>query len=205
VEQQENVVELGFTFRLLDDFGKCCPHLYGPDDQFWRRTAFRSLFGFFEAWTSVMSNHLVPDALREHGDTLIKTDADRQYVYALLKATQPGEWTLTDQGEGKLRPRKLGFLPLLKATVRMSLFIRGVPKGEADKQFSHAIWGQISRAVKVRDRITHPHVHEDVYVSDDDVACLKAVSGWLSSFIATVKFPATPARYADDSENSEVD
>jgi hypothetical protein len=202
MDQPEQVIEIGFTHHLLEDFGKCCEGLFGPEAQFWRRAAFRSLFGFLEAWMSVNRNHFIPEMIREHGVRLLNAPEDREYVGRLLAATDPVAWTLTHKGEGAPLKRKLKFIPLLKANVRLARFVSGVPRAEVEGQFGQAVWGEVSKAVKVRDRLTHPHVHEDVLVGDEDVRCLQAVNDLMFKLLASLTFPKTPARYNDSSEES---
>jgi hypothetical protein len=200
MDEKGPVIELGFTFHLLDDFKKCCGNLQGPDAQFWRRMAFRSLFGFLEAWMSINRQYFVPDMLRDHHERLLKTEEERAYVGTLLASTDPIEWMLNDNGLGYSRRRKLRFLPLLKAVVRLLHFVDGKTKAEADRHLGLACWSDIRRAIKIRDRITHPHVHEDVLIGDDDVRCLLTVSSWLTDFQRSIRLPDAPARYNDCSE-----
>jgi hypothetical protein len=191
-------IELGFTLRLLDDFGKSCEGMNGPDAQFWRRNAVRSLFGFLEAWMSVSRNHMVPDILRSHGDQLLKTDEDRAYISGLLAATDSHEWLLNDKGEGERHKRKLKFLPLLKASFRLILFVGGVSKDGLAQIFSSSDWQKLREAVKVRDRLMHPHVHDDIFVTDEEVMCIQAVTNLMCGMWSRLKLPKCPAVYNDE-------
>jgi hypothetical protein len=201
VGKSGEVIELGFTFHLLDDLMRCIPHVHGPEKQFWRRTAFRSLFGFLEAWMSVNRTHMVPDALREFGDLLLKTEEDRDYVAGLLGATSSFEWTLADNGSAEWNKRKLRFLPCLKANVRLGLFISGVSREETSRRLGQTLWQDLKHAVKVRDRITHPHEHNDVLVTDDDIQALtRIVAGW-QEIITAIKYPSSAEKYDDGSDD----
>src|SRR4051794_24874073 len=100
MSDQKNTIEIGFTMRLLDDLEYCVKGLAtdGPEEQFWRRTAYRTLFGYLEAWMSVNRRHMVPDLLRDHIDTILTTEEDVRYAQAIIKATAPTEWVLNEKG-----------------------------------------------------------------------------------------------------------
>lgn len=198
MEQPGQVIELGFTMRLMDDFKRSCEGMYGPDAQFWRRSAVRSLFGFLEAWMSVTRNHMVPDVLRAHGDRLLKTDEDRAYIDGLLAATDPYEWILNEKGESERQKQKLRFLPLLKANFRMILFVGGVTRDELAPCFGSSEWQKLREAVKVRDRLMHPHVNDDVFVTDEEVKCILSVTDLMCSMWSRLKLPDIPEVYNDE-------
>jgi hypothetical protein len=199
--QPERLIEIGFTNELLDDFNRARRGMSGPEAQFWRRVAYRSLFGFLEAWMSVNRDHFIPDILQDHRDRLVKTPEDQRSVGSLLAATDPEEWGLTDQGLGEPKKRKLRFLPQLKANVRLAMFVSGVPREEVERQLRQGALTQVGKAVKVRDRITHPHAHEDIIVGDEDVRSLHALAGLMQGVLNAFKPPQTPAGYNDSTED----
>jgi hypothetical protein len=181
-------IELGFTLRLLEDVGKCIPHWHGEDAQFWRRAAYRGLFGFLEAWMAVARNHYVPDMIRERGDSLLPDDETKRYVGGLLVATDYHETVLNDKGEFDIKKRKHRFKPFVKAVMRLFLIVGGKAKDEIDAVFTQPGWHSLVEAVKVRDRLTHPHEHSDVFVADNDLKHLDVVLQWLiNSNLSAVK------------------
>ena len=205
MDQSKNLIEVGFTFDLLADYQRARSQLDGPDGQFWRRTAFRSAFAFLEAWMSVNRDHMIPDAIRVRGDSFLKTEEDRQYFEGLLAATDPVEWTLTDKGTGKRVERKTAFLPLLKAIIRLAFCVNGAQREEVDRLFGCAEWEKLRSAVRVRDRLTHPHEHADLTVSDDDVSCLLGFADWMAQrIIRAVRYGDLPARYDDGERTADA-
>jgi hypothetical protein len=203
-ETNGQVIEIGFTMHLLDDLRRSIEGMQTPgkDQQFWRRTAFRSLFGFLEAWISVNRRYMIPDMLRDHHDALITSVDDAAYVQALIKATDPVEYVLTDKGEGRAQNRKMKFLPQFKAIVRLVMCVSGIAREEVDRQFGNAAWAEIGKAIKVRDRITHPQFHEDAVITDDDIKSLYAVREWLHAFLSNVNYPESPARFDDGEDDA---
>jgi hypothetical protein len=172
-------IELGFTIELLTDIGKCIPHFHEEDAQFWRRAAFRGLFGYLEAWMSVIRQHFVPDMIRDHLQIIAPDDDTRKYIAGLLAATDPVHHLLNDKGESYTRNRKLHFEQSLKATVRLYLLVSLQTREEIDEFFKKPEWALLVRAVKVRDRLMHPQRHEDIMVSEQDVDDFSAVLRFL--------------------------
>ncbi len=202
-DQPTQIVELGFTLHLQTDYIRCAEGMFVEDEkdrQFWRRMACRSLFGWLESVISVSRSHFVLDLFRVRHEELLKDDESKTYFMGIHLATDPYEWSLEDNGTGKKRKRKLRFIPTLKAVVRMLLFLSRVPKAEVEKQFGTDDWQRIKQAVGVRDRITHPHKHEDAFVSDDESRCLMNVAIWFLSFIKSLDFSGTSENYSNEAD-----
>lgn len=172
------VIELDFTISLLKDIEKCIPNFHKEDGQFWRRTAFRGMFGFLEAWMSVNRRYFVPDMLRDHLKEILTECVTGEYISGLLASTALEEYLLNEKGEFDTKKRKLRFVPCLKANIRLYFIVNRKTKEEINSFFQKPEWAMVLQALKVRDRLTHPQYNGDIIVSDED----------LQNFAAAVRF-----------------
>ena len=109
VNPPADMIELGFVYHLLNDVSECVPHWNGEKAQFWRRTAYRALFGFLEAWVSTTRDHL-PHAIRENLVGIVTTPEVGEVIRGLLAATNPISYELKESGLFYRKNRKLRFL-----------------------------------------------------------------------------------------------
>ncbi len=173
----------GYAADLLQDFIKTFPYWFGPDEQFWRRTAVRAAFGAIEGWCSWVRADMPPlvEGLRAAG---LLAPGEEQKAAELFMATDRHEMALDDKGLPRKQMRKASFRPMFRATVRLYSLGCGVGSGCADRHFSKDGWTQLQVAVKVRDRVTHPHEPNDILVSQDDLYAVREGMNW---FIELVK------------------
>jgi len=172
-----------YATELLRDFTKTFPYWFGPDEQFWRRNAVRAAFGAIEGWCSYIRANTQPtvEAIKAAG--LLAPEEERKAT-ELFMATDRNEIALDDKGLPRKQKRKTSFRPMFRATVRLYCLGCAVGSGYADKHFSKDGWTQLQLAVKVRDRVTHPHESNDIVVSHDDLYAVREGMNW---FIELVK------------------
>jgi hypothetical protein len=174
------------------------PYWFGPDEQFWRRTAVRAAFGAIEGWCSWIRAEMPPlvEGLRAAG---VLAPEEEQKAAALFKATDRHEIALDDKGLPRKQNRKTSLRPMFRAMVRLYSLGRAIGSGYADKHFSKDGWTQLQLAVKVRDRLTHPHGANDILVSQDDLYAVREGINW---FIELVKdIDAEHARFMEALKN----
>ena len=116
----------------------------------------RSAFATIEAWIYVMKQI----ALRSHPDPNCRTISEAERAFA-----QEQEYKLTDQGDVETRRTKISLAPNLRFAFKLLSKACSVPF-ELDLSGSES--QSFKRAIKIRDRITHPKTVSDINISDED-------------------------------------
>jgi hypothetical protein len=174
-----------FAGELLQDFSKTFPYWFGPDERFWRRTAVRAAFGAIEGWCSYVRAAMPPmvEAIKRAG---LLAPEEEEKAAELFMATDRHEIALDDKGLPRKQKRKTSFRPMFRATVRLYCLGCGVGSGSADKHFSQDGWTQLQLAVKVRDRVTHPHEPNDIVLSHDDLYAVREGMNWFMQLVTDI-------------------
>jgi hypothetical protein len=181
-----------FAVELLDDFLKTRGHWAGRDAQFWRRAGVRALFGSLEAWCSFMrSSSCVLIAKRKEAGLLPAGEEER--ARELVLATDRHEVTVNEQGLPIKRHRKVSFRPRLRAVIRLNCLAWGLSSTYADRHFGEASWQALSAAIKIRDRITHPHEPADINVSDADLDQVCQAWDWFADLFKDIETATSEA------------
>jgi hypothetical protein len=132
-----------------------------------RRMYVRSVFATIEAWIYVMKQM----ALAAHPDPECPTISESERAFA-----QEQEYRLTDSGDVEIRRAKISLEVNLRFAFK--LFAKsGYVSSELDVSGSE--WQTFRRAIKIRDRITHPKSVSDLNISDDDFKDATAGLGWI--------------------------
>ena len=166
---QTTAVELkGLLDELLEEFKAI---LKGRDrdklSQSERRLYVRSTFATIEAVIYVMKQI----ALASHPDPKCQTISEADRAFALEQA-----YKLTDSGDVEARPTKIA----LEANIRFAFKLLAKATSVSDVlDVSGAGWQSFQRAVKVRDRITHPKRVSDLTIADSEYADVSAAFKWL--------------------------
>lgn len=84
-------------------------------------------------------------------------------------------YQVTEQGKITEQTRYLSLLAMIRLTAR----IAGKLARDAKIDFSEASWVGLQRAIKIRNRITHPKSRHDLVLSDDEVKASVAALFWL--------------------------
>jgi hypothetical protein len=166
-----------YVVELLQDVRKSREHWIGADEQFWRRAGVRATFGAIEAWFSYVRAEMY-GLVQVRKDAGLVTAEEELVAADLFTATDRYETVLTDAGIPKRQKRKVGFRPMLRATVRLNCVGRGLSATFSDGHFAKDGWRQLQDAVKVRDRLTHPHGPDDIAVTEDEITNLQAGLEW---------------------------
>src|SRR5260370_39006701 len=125
----------GYAAELLQDFIKTFPYWFGPDEQFWRRTAVRAAFGAIEGGCSWVRSDMPPlvEGLRAAG---LLAPGEEQKAAELFMATDRHETGLDDKGLPRKQKQKTSFRPRVRAMVRLYSLGCGAGSGWSDKQLS---------------------------------------------------------------------
>jgi hypothetical protein len=110
-------------------------------------------------------------ALRMHPDPKCPTISEAERAFA-----QELEYKLTDSGDVETRRTKIS----LEANLRFGFKLlakAGTLPSELDVSGSE--WQSFRRAIKIRDRITHPKSVSDLNISDEDYDDVSVGFGWV--------------------------
>jgi hypothetical protein len=178
--QARSVALSALLEAVRGEIEECAAFLKKSDTQFWRRIGCRSIFASIEALT----NHLKQNALlHTTGEEEFFTDAERM-------ALSDREYTVDDQGDVRERNARIRTLPNILFAYRSFARICG-------QQFivtkDNSGWQALKRAIKVRDRITHPKTANDYQVSDQDIQDANNAWNWFYENMVAVTQPARDA------------
>ena len=154
----ELVEELGTVLK-----GKDKDKLSQPE----RRMFVRSAFATIEAWIYVMKQI----ALVSHPDPKCPTISEAERAFA-----QELEYKLTDSGDVETRRTKISLEANLRFGFKLLAKAVSIP---SELDVSGSEWQSFRRAIKIRDRITHPKSVADLNISDEDYNDLSVGFGWV--------------------------
>jgi hypothetical protein len=150
--------ELGAVLK-----GKHKDNLSQPE----RRMYVRSTFATIEAWIYVMKQM----ALRMHPDPKCPTISEAERAFA-----QEHEYRLTDSGDVETRRAKISLETNLRFGFKLLAKAGSIP---SELNVSGSDWQSFRRAIKIRDRITHPKSVSDLNISDEDYNDVSDGFGWV--------------------------
>jgi hypothetical protein len=157
-------LEIAAELRTLSK-GKHWHKLSQPE----RRMYVRSTFAAIEAWIYVMKQM----ALGWHPDPNCLTISEAERLFA-----QEHEYRLTDSGEVETRRTKISLEANLRFGFKLLAKAGSVP---SVLDVSGSEWQSLKRAIKIRDRITHPKSISDFNISDEDYNDVSVGFGWVLS------------------------
>jgi hypothetical protein len=143
--------------------GKAKDKLSQPE----RRMYVRATFATIEAWIYVMKQI----ALRSHPDPNCRTISEAERAFA-----QEHEYKLTDSGDVEIRRTKISLEANLRFGFKLLAKAGSVPP---ELDVSGTEWQSFKRAIKIRDRITHPKGLSDLNIADEDFNDVTAGFGWV--------------------------
>jgi hypothetical protein len=132
-----------------------------------RRMYVRSAFATIEAWLYVWKRI----ALSAHPDPKCSTISEAERTFA-----QEHEYRLTDSGEVETRRTKISLAANLRFGFKLLAKAASVP---SELDVSGSEWQTFRRAIKIRDRITHPKSVSDLNISDEDFNDVSVGFGWV--------------------------
>ena len=152
-----------------------------------RRMYVRSAFATIEAWIYVMKQI----ALRMHPDPKCPSISEAERTFA-----QEHEYRLTDSGDVETRRTKISLEANLRFGFKLMAKAGSLP---SELDVSGSEWQSFRRAIKIRDRITHPKSVSDLNISDADYNDVSVGFGWV--LISHVKlFTAIMLKAKSESE-----
>jgi len=163
--------------ELSADVGEAKERLLAKDNQFNRRTYIRTFFAFLEGFAYAVRRATI-DLMHVNALKHDKLNIDRLF---LLREETP---TLGHTGKIDLQPQQLPFLPHFAFTLRAFA-------EEQDFEpdfFGDNGWNDLQKAVKIRNRLTHPKKTADCHVSNDDLrTCVNAADWFQKRVMAQLK------------------
>jgi hypothetical protein len=75
---------------------------------------------------------------------------------------------------------------MFRATVRMYCLGMSVGSDFANRHFSLDGWTQLQHAIKVRDRLMHPHEPPDIVVEQDDLYAVRDGMNWYNQLLQDI-------------------
>lgn len=160
-------------YAILDDVLEAEKLLHTSETPFHRRTYIRNVFSGIEGCIWLMKQTCLkakaPDGKRIIGlaDYLILAEV---------------EYDVKDNGTIKTQSRSIKLAHNLRYTINMVNRLIGT---KIDLGVGTASWEDFQKAIKVRNRITHPKTAGDITVSDKEIELCKRVSSWFNTMNAT--------------------
>jgi hypothetical protein len=150
---------------LQADFIKCADELDKDDNPFWRRTLFRTGFAMIEAFNFYFADM----AIKAHSHA-----REARIDITAIGLLNRKRFRLDDEGNlrgSEQRHSLVGFSAFLVKTLADAT-------GVTTDYFQESGWTDLRRAVKVRNRITHPKSPEDMVVAKEEVDALVRGISW---------------------------
>jgi len=172
LQMEEKMLEelkKGFRFfaHLSKDLDQASKLLQENDSQFTRRIYLRSLFAFIEG----NSFHLRQMALAAHNH---RTQCFSNEEIVMLEEKDIG---IKDNGVLKVRKKHIDFATNIRFS--QNSYIKAIGGDQPD--YTSNGWAQLKKALKLRNRITHPRSEEDLNISDDELNVIHEAKEWYSS------------------------
>jgi hypothetical protein len=131
-----------------------------------RRMHVRSISATIEAFIYVWKQ----TALRAHPDPKCPAISEAERAFA-----QEQEYRLADSGDIEIRRTKISLEANLRFAFKLLAKACSVP---FELDLSGSEWPSFRRAIKIRDRITHPKSVSDLNISDEDANDVSEGFGW---------------------------
>jgi len=195
-------------FRILfNEYERARISIQYTDDQFTRRAAIRVFFSTVEG-ENYFRNHWALTIFNEQSKKLstvfLHPDERKDFVkfkepeIAILKGE---EYFLNSNGKAKKQKLRLRFIEnFLFSMAMMAKAIRS----NFELDVGGNGWDSFRKAVKIRDRITHPKNKEDFNVTDEDIEIFnQAVMWYLESQNQLLEMSDNSSKLNDSSNNSK--
>ena len=156
-----------------EDIAECSRWLKSSgDSQFWRRVAYRTVFASIEALVS----HLKQSAI------LFSFHDDEVFSPAEQLAMRDQDFEVDEKGRVVERNAKIRFLP----NVCFAFRVFAVATAKDFQIVKDSGWDALTRAVKVRDRITHPKSAAAYTISDEEIKWMQDGWRWFGETLVAV-------------------
>jgi len=182
VEKLHMNVELSELFSMVKILAEDADHARAVMDQehtdYSRRVYVRAVFAWIEGVCFLMRQYVLRERLREP----ISADAIPELA-ALMEDT----YTVNDAGQVKISDLRTPTPNNLIFSILALSHARGFPL-QIDKSGKN--WQDYRRALKIRDRITHPKTAEALKITDEELQVIRETHGW---FCINLKFALNAA------------
>jgi hypothetical protein len=157
--------------ELLNDVITSDKMVAENDSQFTRRVFLRNLFSLLEA-----NLHMTRKKLAER--ISIQFQAEGYTILPILTMLLDYSPEFADSGKRiRLKHQSGDILTLARFIVKLYVYLTNVTKD----YFGDQGWASFQSMVHVRNRITHPKSQEDIHISDDDLASIRAANAWFKT------------------------
>lgn len=168
---------------LFDDVVKCEELLEEADSQFAKRAFVRASFAWHEGalhWFKKIVSQWLISGMGKTGDLNVS-------AFLLLQDEfhRPNR-----QGKIESERNRIPFLNLLAFVIRKAAEITNA---DATELFGDNGWCEVQKALKVRDRITHPKTPEDLNITPEEIESTRESLRWL--FNCWVRIVKSAARF----------
>ena len=161
---------LGPLFAISDDLERAKDELRSNDDSYSRRNYIRVLFASIELAIYLLKRTVLIAASSESG----------ALTFAELAMLREQAFSLDENGKVRIRENFLRVADNLRFTIGC------VEKGfglSLNFDVANKHWADFKQAIKIRNRITHPKTHQDLDITDEEIAVAKRVGDWFSEFV----------------------
>lgn len=186
---------------LNDDFLAVQDDLAASDTQWRRRSLVRSFFAFAEGTLSAMKQTIL--AVHDRYQPLLSGRLQAKLLRiaspqfrSLEKFLEdfhlnPDELALLRERQYRLdssgRPQEQHSFLRIPENLRFTFsLIPRLFRSDATPDVDSEGWVQFLRAVRIRNRVTHPKAPEDLDISDDEVTCILDAARWFDENAARV-------------------
>lgn len=180
--------------RLLDDIGKCEESLKEHNTSFDKRTYIRTLFSFIEAMGFVFRRHALYaielDLQCKARNALNLKDENKTHLKKWLESRKlMHEWSLLCQDgfvpgpTGKLvkKKNKTPFANYIAFSIRS--YSQHSRWFDCSDFFADNGWNDFKKAIRIRNRITHPKTESDVEISEKEMKLIENASVWFQCVV----------------------
>jgi hypothetical protein len=157
--------------ELLEDVITSDKMVKENDSQYTRRVFLRDLFSLLEA-----NLHMTRRILARRISILFQAEGYTILPILALLMDQSPEFA--DGGKHiRLRHQSGDILTLTRFIVKLYAYLANVSKD----YFGVQGWESFKNMVRIRNRITHPKSGEDIHISNDDLAAIRAANAWFKT------------------------
>ena len=192
--QEQLVEDKQLIDFLLGDIQYCDKLLKEQDTAFFRRTHIRTIFSFIEAMAFVFRRHArysieldlqckATNALKikDENDTHLKKWIESRLLMHEWALLSPEEYSPDSTGRLQKKEAKMPFANYVAFSIRA--YSQHSRWFDCSDFFADNGWNEFKKAVKIRNRITHPKSASDLHISDEDTKTVEAASEWFQSVV----------------------
>lgn len=159
---------------LFDDLVELEETIQRQDSQFARRALIRAAFAFIEGYMYSLREPVFRAIAARNFQT-------NRFEITKLSLLLDATGRVDDKGRIKSEPNRMPFLNHCAFIFRCAAEHNGQDPSE---RFSDHQWDQLRKAIKIRDRITHPKQPKDLEITDADIEATREGCTWVFNTIS---------------------